>query len=388
MKLTKTLSAILAGSILLGACGNTVYGPRRLIYTGLIDDGDKSERACPAPGGDRTVGSPISLSFEFYDSACRSLAAPGDSALGRAMIDPGVTLTRVRCADFFAERSANQMRQRVLRGGVAPVSALITGIIGVSSFTTDADRQEAIQILGIGQSATTAGLDLYESEFLFASENVNSVRILVMRALDEHAARIIAENVGFYGAARHLIDHQMICTPANILALTQAAIREGRVTRGANTADMRSALAGENDRTVIANLSQSLRSTGLSGDQAGSMWWLAELARAGGAPDQNALAIIQSRLSDLPVNPVTGSAGALTIDRPLVSALEPVIRTLSPSITAGFEVTRRMVSAEIAKPAPPALLERTRPVAFTLPAGVAPEPSRAQEVGIVPAAGA
>lgn len=384
---SKALVATLGVAMLVSACGNTVYGPRRLIQAGEFDDGSTGERHCPATPPTSREATPIDLPKHFYDLACSSLRSPNSPEVAREMIDQGVTLTRLRCNDFFAQRMANQMQERVLRGAVTPVSALLTGIIGATSFSTDAERQDAIQILTIGQNATEAGLDLYEREFLFGSDNVNAVRTLTMRALDEHGARILREDVGFYGAQRHLIDHQMICTPANILELSRTAIREGRIAPSTPISRAPVVAGLDGDQAVIRALSRNLRVTELSANQVGALWWLSELVAGGGTISQDTLLVIQDRLSGLPVSPITGSAGSLVVDTALVGSFRSQLQSLSASTTSGFEVARRLLATEIARPAPPAVLDRTKSINFDLPFEATPEVSRSQEVTIAPVVG-
>lgn len=374
-------TAVACLALCSAGCGNTAYGPRRLVQAGMIDHGGSGTRTCPTTPPVEGSSS-INLSEHFYDLACASLKQPSSVGAGRAMVEAGVLLNRVRCNDFFAQRAAHQTRERVIRGSVTPVSAVLTGIIGVTSFDTDEARQKAIQILGIGQSATVAGLELYESEFLFGASNVNAVRTLTMRALDEHAGRVLQQNNGFHGAAAHLIDHQMICTPANILELSAAAIREGRVK--ASTPLRPQNLTAVSDSLTIESLSRALTVSDLTPDQVGALWWLSSLVERGGTLDQAKLEDIQSRLSGLPVKLVSGSAGSLTVDTAVVTALMPLLKTLSSGATAGFQVTTRLVETEIAKAAPAALLERTKVVSFTLPPA-ASIGGGAVEVGIRPA---
>ena len=371
-----------ASVVLLSGCGTTVYGPRRLIAVGQIDSGPGVvARNCPATPPARPAMTRIDLPENFYDKACVSLRAENDSIKAREMMDAGITLTRMRCNDFFAERAGHQTQERVFRRSVAPVSAVLTGIIGLIAFKTDAGRQQAIQILGIGQSATIAGLELYESEFLFGSANVNSVRTLTMRALDEHARLILDTRVAFYGAARHLIDHQMICTPANILELSQSAIREGRIAP-ATPIQSGPAVRGSVDRSIMATLSSNLRITSLTSDQLGCLWWLTEIVRAGGTPDQNALAIIKDRLKDLPLNPVSGATGSLTIDTALVGLFANNLGQLSTAVTNGFFVTKKLLERRIAALTPSDPLERAKDISFELPPESAPPAAAAVEVGI------
>jgi hypothetical protein len=369
-------------ALLLSGCGNSVYGPRRLIWAGYADGGRPeveggSAKACPAqpqPAG-------VDLTDHFYTTACMSLRAPGDAAAARIMMEAGTTLSRMRCNDFFAERAGNQARQRIIRRAVLPVSALITGLIALRDFKTEDGRSEAVQLLGLGQTATIAGLELYEAEFLFGSANVNSVRLLTMRALDEHAARILESGAGFYAAARHLIDHQMVCTPANILALSQDAIRTGAISASEPVIPAAQP-AALSDQKIISAMSSSLRVDALSADELGALWWLEQIRLSGAAADQDTLAVLQDRLKRLPLNPVQGAAGALTVDTEIVKLFSDQLKKLSGDVTNGFVVTRALIMQKLAAAAPPPAVERAKDVRFQLPAGSVPPTSRAIEVGV------
>ena len=292
-----------------------------------------------------------------------------------------MTLNQLRCNDFFAQRGANQTRERVLRSTVAPVSALLTGIIGIVAFSSDASRQEAIQILGISHSATIAGLELYESEFLFGASNINSVRTLTMRSLDEHSTVILAENVGFYTAVRRLIYDQMLCTPANILELTQTAIREGRV---ASSTPVGATNDKGTDQASIAVIASSLRMSSLTPDQLGSLWWLTNLVDDPSA-SQDLLVVLHDRLSGLPVNPISQNGSRFVVNNDMVRPLIPLFRFLSPDVTTGFNITSGQIMARIAETTPPTVLDRTKGVRFDVPPQTLPPVSRSTEVGVQPA---
>jgi len=206
-----------------------------------------------------------------------------------------------------------------------------------------------------------------------------------MRAADEHAAGILSQSVGFYTAARHLVDHQMICTPANILELAQAAIREGRIVPATRIRDPQVFAGGIDDNDIISRIQTSLQAGDLTADQIGSLWWLSELVKAGGAFSQNDLAVIHARLAGLPVNPVGGTSGAFTVDTALVQQFTPQLDQLSTDVTSGFLVTKRLFEARIAEGTPPLVLDRTNAVHFSMPAELTPT-GRAVEVGVQPAA--
>lgn len=241
----KKMALIAAAAALLSGCGNSANGPPRLFIAGApaespvgatCVDGQVQVPATTEPS-DRHL-----LSDDFFARACASFEQEEDESRARLMTRLGVTLTTIRCRDFFHERGGNQTRERILRGSIAPVSALLTGLVGAVDFDSDADRLNWLEVLALGESASLATLDLYEREFLFGAENVASVEVLVLRALEVHGQAIEAQNVDFHQAARNLVQHERICTPAAILDLTRSAIRNGQVaartTSGAVEADV------------------------------------------------------------------------------------------------------------------------------------------------------
>ena len=372
-----------ASAVLLSGCGTSVYGPRRLIYAGYIDGSqpevqDGAARPCPT---DSIIPTTADLTLNFTNRACTSLRSTTDPSAANMMMQAGITLTRMRCADFFAQRGGNQGRARILRGAVLPVSALLTGLIALKNFKTDEGRIEATQILGLGQTATIAGLELFESEFLFGSANVNSVRLLTMRALNRHAEEILKTNVGFDAAARHLIDHQMICTPANILALAQEAIRTSQIEAATPLNPSRQPAVAR-DQQMIATMSSNLHVDTLTADQLGAMWWLEQLPMPRSGTDQDVLAVIHNRLALLPLNPVQGTAGYFTVDDSVVNLFSASLQTFSPDIRNGFIVTRTLLAQKISAAAPLDVLERTKDIHFQLPTTAVAPTSGSIEVGV------
>lgn len=162
-------------------------------------------------------------------------------------MDSGFLLISENCRDYFWALGNQQRRANVLRDSVGPITALIAGILNIvspgggmnGSNTTSNDTLAAISV---GTIAITSGLDIYEERFLFGAENIVSVSNLVQQALGAHRRAAIhgtlpAASDGTVGrlvlsyevAARRLRENQEICTPANVLSLTQQAIAAGQV---------------------------------------------------------------------------------------------------------------------------------------------------------------
>lgn len=183
------------------------------------------------PDGPGKGAAPLNnLELNFSRLVCRSLADGSNSTKAADMLQGGVTLVKVRCNDYFATKGTSQEKARLTRSLIAPVSALITSVFAVINFSSEKRESDYLALLAAGSTFANAGLKIYEEQFLFNADNINSVRGLTMRALDTHRAAILAASpLTFDTAIRQLTDHEMICTPASILDLTRSAIDTGTV---------------------------------------------------------------------------------------------------------------------------------------------------------------
>lgn len=135
------------------------------------------------------------------------------------------------CDSYFDTMALQQRRSKIGRDAIAPISALITGVIAFQSFESNPGRKEdLLAALGLATSATSSYLDIYDQHLLFGADNIGSVETLTRNALTEHSKRVLSfDNMTFDAATRHLLDNQAICSPQHILTLTREAIREGKV---------------------------------------------------------------------------------------------------------------------------------------------------------------
>jgi hypothetical protein len=390
----RTTAAVALAGVLLAGCGNTVYGPRRIVQADYLDHGGKRSGvpvrySCHQPATIAGTGAPtlsvadgngINLTYEFNRLACGSINARRDEPAATAMMDTGFTLIRLRCNDFFAERAGHQTQARFWRKTIAPVSAVIAGIIGMVNFADD-ERADAIQILGITQAATVAGFEIYEQEFLFDSENVNAVRRLVMRALDAHSATALSGTVtGFNHGVRHLMDNQMICTPANILELVRASIAGGDV-RVSDGPPVRARLTSASDQLEALARTRTAQAFGvaaLSDDQVGALWWLSQ-----GGHSADELAVIADRLSVPGTSGFVPSAGGSIVmaaaQQPLVSRL---IADLAPATVVRFKDTASQLRIAIANRGGSSAVDAARSIRFRSPTDL---PGRSLDVSIASA---
>lgn len=215
------------------ACASpSIRGPAMPVRLAHVDGSPSSPNGvCDSAGnfraGDARAGN---LENHFSRLVCSSLAAPSDPDKASAMLQSGITLVKVRCNDYFAAKGSSQEKTRLARSLIAPVTALVTSVFAVVNFSSEREESDYLALLAAGTTFANAGLKIFEEQFLFNADNINSVRGLTMRALDTHRNAISAtDGLNFDVAIRQLTDHEMICTPASILDLTREAIDTGAV---------------------------------------------------------------------------------------------------------------------------------------------------------------
>lgn len=238
MKRSATFS-VLTATLLASACAPAAFnGPLKPVRLSHIDGNVeagkfecKNGKFKAVEGSGDTVKK-FNLAHRFSQRVCTSLYAPGndveEAAAAKAMIESGFTLVKARCNDFFAAKVGNQGRARVARGLLQPLTTAITTTFAVINFGSESGEEDALTLLTAGTVLGTAILDLYEEQFLFDADNVDSVRGMTMRALRASEAQITQANIeNFDRAVRALTDHQMTCTPGNILELVRQSIEDG-----------------------------------------------------------------------------------------------------------------------------------------------------------------
>lgn len=233
-----TVFSGLTAALLATACAPTAFnGPIKPVRLSHIDGNVEAGRfACEkgkftAIDGSGDTVEQFNLAHRFSDRVCTSLFATGEKeekTAAQAMIDSGFTLVKARCNDFFAAKVGNQGRARVTRGLLQPLTTAITATFAVINFGSESSEEDALSLLTAGTVLGTAVLDLYEEQFLFDADNVDSVRGMTMRALRASEIQITeADITTFDRAVRALTDHQMTCTPGNILELVRQSIEDG-----------------------------------------------------------------------------------------------------------------------------------------------------------------
>lgn len=370
---------------LLGACTtNSTNGVPRLVGASKNGSGiygaDGPISSCPQ------TSAGLNIVTDFVRRACDSHANPSDPVRAALMVNAGVTVNRIRCADFFRQRGAGQTTGRVLRRAIAPLSALITGVLGIVNFKTDAGRQEAQQILALSSSALEGGLSVYESEFLFDADNIRSVEMLTMRDLDVHGTEIIDNAFGFYQGLRHLLDHQSKCRPTHILQLAQTAIKEGDVQRTGGSGAIRAAAIASADSAVLTQVSANAGVGDLTADQAGFLWWRAT-DRA--SFDQLPTALVVARLGPKLADIFYDVAASPPLARQAAQSLftgPPSLFTYSAETKNLFDMRKLQIQLALGRAGAADPVAATKDLQFGLSTAQSERSSGAVETAVVPRA--
>src|SRR4030088_3580568 len=117
------------------------------------------------------------LVAKFGASAQTSYA---NDAFARAMLDDGYSLIYTNCQEYFREAGKTQQIQIVTRDFLRTLGTLATGVIAVAHASKDATAIAAL-ITATGYSVT----DNISREFLFASDNIDSVRELTLTKMTD-----------------------------------------------------------------------------------------------------------------------------------------------------------------------------------------------------------
>lgn len=152
-----------------------------------------------------SVVAPRAASLQARFSAAAEAAQTGaDTTAFTSFRNAGFALVYANCNDFFWSMGKEQTKAHIVRDAVAPVVTLLTGIIALHDFNKHPDAKEnLVQALAIGSAATLAGVGIYQSNFLFGAENIDSVRLLTlqhcrcMRRQPAPAIRLISNRARF-----------------------------------------------------------------------------------------------------------------------------------------------------------------------------------------------
>jgi len=146
-------------------------------------------------------------------------AAYANDAFARAMLHDGYSLIYTNCQEYFREAGKTQQILIVTRDFLGTLGTLATGVIAVAHASKGATAIAAL-ITATGYSVT----DNISREFLFASDNIDSVRELTLTKMTDFYNRIPAAPMTYDSVTRNLTDIQNYCSLRKIAALVKDAI--------------------------------------------------------------------------------------------------------------------------------------------------------------------
>ena len=164
----------------------------------------------------------------FINAYNESYGSPFNVKLAKTMMDYGFGLIYANCSDFFNSAGKTQQWLLALRDIVGAAGTLTTGILSMTN-----GGQIATTTVALSTSTAFSGLDIYTKNFLFAADNIQSVRDLTTNALIAHRKAVVTGmernefEASFSNAISILEEHQNYCTPMKILSLVRHAITKG-----------------------------------------------------------------------------------------------------------------------------------------------------------------
>jgi hypothetical protein len=216
------------------------------------------------------------INFLAMESASRS--DPTSDAAARAMLTTGYQLIRSNCDDYFASAGDYQRWINFGRDATVATAAVVTATVGYNP-----RNKKILGVIPIATSGVYTGIDLYNKDFLFAAENIDAVKTLIMNAVSTHQALSQTQISGralTYGEALVMLqDDQAYCMPPKIVPLVRAAIKSGQIVQVGGSApaapDTRTADQMHADDAVLKTLGTELNPPGaLSFQQAAVLYWL------------------------------------------------------------------------------------------------------------------
>jgi hypothetical protein len=156
--------------------------------------------------------------------------SPADpvSIHARQMAIEGVHLADSYCSLFFLYGSDNQKWLLVAKDVIGALGTIATGAVAIAN----PHNATSAGIIALTTGALYNGVDIYTRNFLFNTDNIESVRAMTVGALNADSATAFPANDTsiwtFSGAAQVINGHQAICLPASIRSLVLEAIKGGK----------------------------------------------------------------------------------------------------------------------------------------------------------------
>lgn len=261
----------LLGMIALNSGCATTRGPKPLL----------TSEGSLVKSGTGVSGSFKSAEEKFSQNA----ASHADIKLARHMEEAGFALVYANCNDFFTSAGKSQKWIMFSRDLVGAVGTLATAVMALHGSSENAVSNAAFATAG-----SFAGMDIYTKNFLFSAENIDSVRELILKALDVH--REAAGNqpdATYESVTLTLLDNQNICTPMAMTALVREAIKKGDVVASNDVNEALESVRSIQDEAVLSSLGRKLRPAGaVTMDEAGALYWL---LKVGASTDKSKKAV-------------------------------------------------------------------------------------------------
>lgn len=221
----KPIFALLLATTVLGGCANSIGRPQ-VVSDGTISQRVEDEAAKQTRGRLKLF---VETAILAYPKTPTSTLSPATQEL---FLRRGFDVIERQCVSYLDGKADRQRTINVVRDTFGPVSALTSGVIGLTDAGDTIDN-DVLSALGLVTTATTAGFEVYERRFLFDAKNLNSVKRLVIRALNEDSkarmASIQPADQNWSTSIRFLRKNQEICNPHEILELVQSAIANGKI---------------------------------------------------------------------------------------------------------------------------------------------------------------
>ena len=244
------------------------------------------------------------------------------SVHARQMALDGVNLVDTYCADFFRTRGDDETFLNVAKDATASSGTLASGVLSLVS-PANAVAAGAISLVTSTASNT---LDVYTKNFLFGSDNIESVHTMTVSALAAHRKSAFPANDNsvwdFGGATTVIMDHQDICTPASIRSLVLSSVSSSSFKAVASTTP--------SDDTVKA----------------------AAAAAAGAAPEQSSVASVapdavsaaSPKALDAAKSAVASGGTSVTA---MADAMKAATDAVAPVVQSGLQGTSQEVQKKV-----------------------------------------
>lgn len=298
------------------------------------------------PNGPSRQDAKMGLAKSFVVSEGKSFADQPNADLAESMLVDGFALVYSNCSEFFSSAGETQKWVIVARDTVGAIGTLGTSVLALHN-----GSKNAVANLALITGMSFSGLDIYTKNFLFAAENVDSVRTLVTNALTAHKIAVLSLTPFTYQSATlQILDNQDICTPAAISALARAAIKKGDVAAAITGLGDGQGLKQLGDQAVLQSVGSLLNPPGpVTSDQAGGLWWLLRDF----STDAQKSKVIAPKLADLPAaSQPFDSSGAYQTGWKYADAVGQALDKLSSETKDSFRIAIGAAKAAAVAPVP------------------------------------